>query len=42
MEQFYFLKLTLPLNIFEERYIDMIDYSLSKDRLIGNDSTKTK
>lgn len=25
----------LPLNIFEERYIDMIDYSLSKNRLVG-------
>lgn len=25
----------LPLNIFEKRYIDMIDYSLSNNRLIG-------
>ncbi len=25
----------LPLNIFEERYINMIDYSLSKNRIIG-------
>ena len=25
----------LPLNIFEERYIDMVDYSLSKNRIIG-------
>ena len=25
----------LPLNIFEERYIDMIDYSLSKNRIVG-------
>ena len=25
----------LPLNIFEDRYIEMIDYSLSKDRQIG-------
>ena len=25
----------LPLNIFEERYIDMVDYALSKDRVIG-------
>ena len=25
----------LPLNIFEERYIEMIDYSLSKKRIIG-------
>ncbi len=25
----------LPLNIFEERYIDMVDYALSKNRIIG-------
>jgi len=25
----------LPLNIFEERYIDMIDYALSRDKKIG-------
>ena len=25
----------LPLNIFEDRYIDMVDYALSKDRVIG-------
>mgnify|MGYP006117743591 CR=1 FL=1 len=25
----------LPLNIFEPKYLDMIDYSLSKDKLIG-------
>ena len=25
----------LPLNIFEERYINMIDYSLSKNRIVG-------
>ncbi len=25
----------LPLNIFEERYIEMVDYSLSNKRLIG-------
>ena len=30
-----FPKTNLPLNIFEERYIDMINYSLSKDRFIG-------
>ena len=30
-----FPKTNLPLNIFEERYIDMINYSLSNDRLIG-------
>ncbi len=26
---------SLPLNIFESRYIEMIDYALSKDRCIG-------
>ena len=26
---------SLPLNIFEKRYLDMVDYALSKDRLIG-------
>ena len=25
----------LPLNIFEEKYIDMVDYALSHNRLIG-------
>jgi len=30
-----FPKTNLPLNIFEERYIDMVDYSLSTNRLIG-------
>ena len=25
----------LPLNIFEERYIEMIDYALSKEKVIG-------
>ena len=30
-----FPKTNLPLNIFEERYIDMIDYALSSNRLIG-------
>ena len=25
----------LPLNIFEDRYIDMIDFALTKDRKIG-------
>ena len=25
----------LPLNIFEERYVDMVDYALSNNRLIG-------
>ena len=26
---------SLPLNIFEERYIDMVDYALSNERCIG-------
>ena len=26
---------SLPLNIFEERYIEMVDYALSKERCIG-------
>ncbi len=26
---------SLPLNIFEQRYIDMIDYALSRERYIG-------
>jgi len=30
----------LPLNIFEDRYIDMVDYSLSHGRLIGMIQTK--
>ena len=25
----------LPLNIFEKRYIEMVDYALSNNRLIG-------
>ena len=30
----------LPLNIFEERYIKMVDYALSNNRLIGMIQTK--
>ena len=30
-----FPKTNLPLNIFESRYVDMVNYSLSKNRLIG-------
>ena len=30
----------LPLNIFEEKYIDMVDYALSHGRLIGMIQTK--
>ena len=31
----FFPQSSLPLNIFEQRYLDMIDFALSKDRLIG-------
>ena len=31
----------LPLNIFEERYIDMVDYTLSKNKIIGMIQYKT-
>ena len=31
----------LPLNIFEERYIDMVDYTLSKNKIIGMIQHKT-
>ncbi len=30
----------LPLNIFEDRYVDMVDYALSHGRLIGMIQTK--
>ena len=30
-----FPKTNLPLNIFERRYVDMVDYSLSSERFIG-------
>ena len=30
----------LPLNIFENRYINMVDYALSKNRIIGMVQTK--
>ena len=30
----------LPLNIFEKKYIDMVDYALSNKRLIGMIQTK--
>ena len=31
----FFPNSQLPLNIFEEKYLEMIDYSLSTNRLIG-------
>ena len=30
----------LPLNIFESRYVDMVDYALSHNRIIGMIQTK--
>ena len=35
-----FTKTNLPLNIFEERYLDMVDHSLSTNRLIGMIQTR--
>ena len=32
----------LPLNIFEDRYIDMVDFALSNKRLIGMIQTNEK
>ena len=31
----YFPKTNLPLNIFEQRYLDLINDALDKDKLIG-------
>ena len=36
----FFPETNLPLNIFEERYIEMIDFALSKNKLIGMIQTK--
>ena len=30
-----FLETNLPLNIFDDRYIQMVDYALSHNRIIG-------
>ena len=35
-----FPETNLPLNIFEERYIEMIDFALSKNKLLGMIQTK--
>ncbi len=32
----------LPLNIFEDRYVEMVDYALSNKRLIGMIQTNKK
>ena len=37
-----FPKTTVPLNIFEPRYIDMIDDSMKSNKLIGMIQPKTK
>ena len=34
-----FPKTTVPLNIFEPRYIDMIDDCMKSNKLIWNDTT---
>ena len=36
----FYPKTNLPLNIFEPRYLDMIDYALKNDRVIGMIQTK--
>ena len=36
-----FPETSLPLNIFEKRYIDMVDYSLAREREIGMIQTMT-
>ena len=35
-----FPETNLPINIFEERYIEMIDFALSKNKLLGMIQTK--
>ena len=36
----FFPETNLPLNIFEERYIEMIDFALGKNKLLGMIQTK--
>ena len=31
----YFPKMNLPLNIFEQRYLDLVNYVIQKDKLMG-------
>ena len=38
----FFPKTNLPLNIFEERYLEMVNYALSKDKIIGMIQTMEK
>ena len=36
----YFPKTNLPLNIFEQRYLDLVNDSIKKDRLMGMTQSK--
>ncbi|MDA8539092.1 LON peptidase substrate-binding domain-containing protein, partial [Candidatus Pelagibacter bacterium] len=36
----YFPKTNLPLNIFEQRYLDLINEAYNKDKLMGMVQTK--
>ena len=38
----YFPKTNLPLNIFEQRYLDLVNDTLKKDKLIGMIQSKKK
>ena len=38
----YFPKTNLPLNIFEQRYLDLVNDSIRKDKLIGMIQNKRK
>ena len=35
MESYIFLKQILPLNIFEQRYLDLVNDAYNKDKLMG-------
>ena len=38
----YFPKTNLPLNIFEQRYLDLVNDAIRKDKLIGMIQNKRK
>ena len=38
----YFPKTNLPLNIFEKRYLDLVNYAIRKDKLMGMIQSKRK
>ena len=38
----YFPKTNLPLNIFEKRYLDLVNDSIKKDKLMGMIQSKKK